>query len=403
MTDHAPHSTPESPGGSASEPLEFFAPCAMNIEALLAYELNTMGMAHVRPTRGGVAFEGDLAAGYRACLWSRLASRVLLPIGTFYAADPQALYKGIQGVDWQRHVAPEGTLVVDFSTSGSAIDHSHFGALKVKDAIVDQFREACGVRPSVDTVDPDLRVNVYLYRDQATVSVDLSGDALHRRGYRMQGGKAPLKETLAAAILAHARWPDIAADGGQFVDLMCGSGTLLIEAAMMAADFAPGLARGDNFGFTRWLQHDEAVWDRVWTDARDRRLAGLKKLGTNRIHGYDRDPRAVEAVRENVVNGGLEGYVTVARRELADTRPEPGPPGLVAVNPPYGERLGADDRLNHLYAALGGQLKDHFSGWRAAVFTGNPGLAHHMRLGADKKHTLYNGAIPCKLFHYRLN
>ena len=384
--------------------MTLFAPCAMNVAPLLAYELTQMGIPNARPARGGASFEGGLEAAYRACLWSRLASRILLPVATFFAPDAEALYAGIQTVDWAIHVRPKGTIVVDFSCSGSAIDHSHFGALKVKDAVVDQFRDACGIRPSVDTKQPDLRINVYLYRDQATVSIDLSGDALHRRGYRVKGGKAPLKETLAAAILAHARWPDMAAEGGQLVDLMCGSGTLLIEAVLMAADIAPGMGRhDDDFGFSHWLGHDAPLWAGLCDEAEERREVGLAAFGKGRVHGYDRDERSQEAVKQNLWNAGLEEYVEFHQRDLAETQPQSGAAGLVFINPPYGERMGHDERLNHLYASLGGQLKDHFSGWRVAMITGNPDLARHMRLGADKKHTLYNGAIECKLLHYGIN
>ncbi len=398
-----PNATTDSIPPPPDDSIRFFAPCALNVEPLLAKELTHMGLTHVRPTRGGVAFAGTLEDGYRACLWSRLASRVLMPLSRFFCATEQALYDGIQRIDWAEHLARDGTLAVDFTTSNSKLSHSHYGALKVKDAVVDQFRDAHGERPSVDTRHPDLRINLYLYRDEATVSIDFAGHSLHRRGYRVKGGKAPLKETLAATILAHARWPEIAASGGHFVDLMCGSGTLLIEAAMMAADVAPGLGRGDDFAFTTWLGHDHDLWDRLWDEAKQRQLNGLEALQPDRIHGFDQDVRAVRAVGENLYHAGLEDHITVTQRDIRDTEPAPGPTGLVVANPPYGERLGADERLNHLYAAIGGALKAHFSGWRAAVLTGNPELARNMRLGADKKHTLYNGAIPCKLLHYGID
>ncbi|MBI5137722.1 MAG: hypothetical protein HZA24_10380 [Nitrospirae bacterium] len=382
-----------------SEKLDFFATCAKGVEPLLAAELRALGLDAVRDTRGGATFAGPVAAGYRACLWSRLASRVLLPVARFHCPSPLDLYEGMRSVKWWEHLDTDGTLAVDFSASNSAITHAHFGALKAKDAIVDQFRDRLGRRPSVDTALPDLRVNVYLERDQATVSLDLSGEALHRRGYRVQGGKAPLKENLAAAILHSARWPAMAVDGAQLVDPMCGAGTLLVEGALMAADVAPGLGR-ERFGFSRWLGHDGQAWGALVAEARERQAAGVAGLAPDRIHGYDRDMRSVNALNENLYHAGLEDKVRVTRRAVEDTEPQPGPPGLVVVNPPYGERLGADDDLAALYAALGTALKVNFPGWRAAVFTGNPDLAHHLRLAADRKVTLYNGPIVCRLLHY---
>jgi len=380
-----------------STPIRFFATCAKGMEPPLAVELRAMGADDVRETRAGVEFAGPLEAGYRACLWSRLASRVLLPLTRFHCPDPEDLYDGVRALNWDDHLGTDGTLAVDFSTSQSLITHSRYGALRVKDAIVDQFRDETGLRPSVDTRYPDVRINVYLYRDEATVSLDLSGDALHRRGYRTHGGEAPLKESLAAAIIGYSRWLAIAEKGGLLVDLMCGSGTLLIEGALMAADVAPGLER-DYFGFLRWREHDPALWAGLLEEARQRRTAGLARLPP--IRGYDRDPLAIEFARENLRCAGLQDRVTVTVRSLAEATPETGTPGLVVANPPYGERLGTDSDLEALYAELGGALKRCFSGWRAAVFTGNPDLAHCMRLGADKKNTLYNGAIPCKLLHY---
>lgn len=244
-------------------------------------------------------------------------------------------------------------------------------------------------------------MNVYLERDQATVSVDFSGGSLHRRGYRVQGGRAPLKETLAAAILHSARWPRMAAEGAQLVDLMCGAGTLTVEGALMAADVAPGLGRG-RFGFEGWRGHDAELWERLLADARARQAAGLDALAPGRIHAFDRDPRAVSALQENLYHAGLEDKVAVTRRSVEDTQPQPGATGLVVVNPPYGERLGDEEHIAALYAALGTAIKTNFPGWRAAVFTGSPDLAHHLRLAADRKVTLFNGPIQCRLLHYAI-
>ena len=206
----------------------FFATAPKGIEPLLADELRSLGAFEVAEGRSGVAFSGPLAIAYRACLWSRLASRVLLPLATFPATSPEELYAGVRSIDWSEHLSAESTLAVDASVSGSKITHSHYAALKIKDAVVDQFRDRTGDRPSVDAERPDVRINLYLLRDTATLSLDLSGDSLHRRGYRDEGVLAPLKENLAAAILIRAGWPEIAARGGALVDPMCGSGTLLL-------------------------------------------------------------------------------------------------------------------------------------------------------------------------------
>jgi 23S rRNA (guanine2445-N2)-methyltransferase / 23S rRNA (guanine2069-N7)-methyltransferase len=375
-----------------------FATVPKGIEPLLAEELRALGGAEVRETRAGVAFHGDLAAAYRACLWSRLANRVLLSLAQFPAASPEALYAGVRGIDWSAHLGPENTLAVEFNASHSQITHSHFGALKVKDAVVDQFRERTGQRPSVATEEPDVRINVYLHQDQATLSLDLSGESLHRRGYRAQTVAAPLKENLAAAILLRAHWPGLAAQGGSLVDLMCGSGTLPIEAALIAADIAPGLNRA-YYGFLHWRGHDAAIWEALRTEARARRDAGLQKLPP--IRGYDRDPSAVRAALANVAQAGLSGHVHIERRELADCRSEHVEhAGLVVANPPYGERLGGESELPGLYRALGDALKRCYTGWQGAVFTGNPELGKVMGLRARKMHVLWNGAIECKLLHF---
>ncbi|MGE5241435.1 MAG: bifunctional 23S rRNA (guanine(2069)-N(7))-methyltransferase RlmK/23S rRNA (guanine(2445)-N(2))-methyltransferase RlmL [Bacteroidota bacterium] len=378
---------------------KLFATCPKGIESLLADELRALGAAAVKETRAGVAFEGPLATAYRACLWSRLASRVLLTLARFPAASAEALYAGVQELRWSEHLDAHGTLAVDFTGTGSGITHSRFGALKVKDAVVDQLRAESGARPSVDTARPDVRVNVYLHRDEAVLSLDLSGESLHRRGYRTEAVEAPLKENLAAAILLRANWPAIAAQGGAFVDLMCGSGTLPIEAALIAGDIAPGLTR-DYYGFLHWKQHDPSLWDGLIAEAEARRAAGLTRLPP--IRGYDHEARAVRYARENVAGAGLSQHIAIARRELSACAPEDTPPGLIVVNPPYGERIGEASELPALYAELGTQLKNNFPGWRAAVFTGNPELGKHMGLRANRYHTLFNGAIECRLLHFEI-
>jgi 23S rRNA (guanine2445-N2)-methyltransferase / 23S rRNA (guanine2069-N7)-methyltransferase len=376
--------------------LSFFAAAPKGLEALLAGELRAMGAVEVVEGRAGVSFQGPLLLAYRACLWSRFANRVLLPLTNFPAPTPEALYHGVREIPWAEHLDAEGTLAVDFHTDQSQITHSQFGALKVKDALVDQFRDAFGIRPSVAKREPDLRINVYLRRDKARLSLDLSGESLHRRGYREEGTLAPLKENLAAAILALAGWPEIAAAGGPLVDPMCGSGTLPIEGALMAGDVAPGLLRR-HFGFLGWKRHDAAAWEELLIEARQRRENGLRRLPP--IIGYDADSTAVRYALANVDRAGLRGLVHIEKRDLREAQPprEDGAPGLLAANPPYGERLGEEQALVSLYTCLGEIFRTRFPGWHGAVFTGNPRLA--MRLGSRPAaaYNLYNGPIECSL------
>ncbi|HKQ31092.1 MAG TPA: bifunctional 23S rRNA (guanine(2069)-N(7))-methyltransferase RlmK/23S rRNA (guanine(2445)-N(2))-methyltransferase RlmL [Burkholderiales bacterium] len=374
-----------------------FATCPKGLELLLADELRALGASDVHEARAGVHFNGDREIAYRACLWSRLASRILVPLQEFPAHTPEELYEGVQAINWDQHLAPDGTLAVDFTASASQITHSHYGALKVKDAIVDQLRDLHGVRPSIDTARPDVRVNIYLHRDQAILSLDLSGEALHRRGYRADAVEAPLKENLAAAMLLRAGWPEVARAGGELVDLMCGSGTLLVEAAMMATDTAPGLDR-PYFGFLNWRQHDAPMWEKLLTDARTRRDAGMAQPLS--IRGYDADTRAIRIAETNIVNAGFGRHIKVTRGALADCQPQIGETGLVAVNPPYGERLGEASELPALYAELGTQLKRCFPGWHASILTGNPELGKNMGLRAKRYHVFWNGAIECRLLHF---
>jgi 23S rRNA (guanine2445-N2)-methyltransferase / 23S rRNA (guanine2069-N7)-methyltransferase len=397
-----------------SEP-RFFATAARHLETLLAEELTALGVTPVTETRAGVRFGTNLVDAYRVCLWSRVANRVLMPIAQFPAQGAEALYAGVRALPWEEHLSPTATFAVHLDTARSAVTHSHYGALTVKDAIADRFRALYGTRPDVRTERPDLQVQVYLFRDQATVSIDLSGESLHRRGYREEGVAAPLKENLAAAILMRAGWPGLVATGdGQgdtsaagrarqdrrasLVDPMCGSGTLPIEAAMMAADIAPGLGR-TFWGFSGLRGQDAAVWEALLAEAGARRDAGLERLGS--IRGYDADPAAVRVALRNLERAGLAGLVHFERRDLDEARPgRDGELGLVVLNPPYGERLGADSDLPALYARIGVMLRERFPGWHAALFTGNPDLGKQLGLRAKRSHSLFNGPIECRLLHF---
>ncbi|MBL8266401.1 bifunctional 23S rRNA (guanine(2069)-N(7))-methyltransferase RlmK/23S rRNA (guanine(2445)-N(2))-methyltransferase RlmL [Steroidobacter sp.] len=378
--------------------MQIFVSCPPGVADLTAAELRNCGASQTREFKLGVQAEGTLEVAYRACLWSRTASRVLLPLGVFPAATQEQLYEGISSIDWQEHLNPNGTLAIDFGGASSGITHTHFGALKTKDAIVDQFRERTGERPSVQLDQPDVRIDVRLDRDRATVSLDLSGDSLHRRAYRARGVAAPLKENLAAAVLLRCGWPAIAEAGGELIDPMCGSGTLPIEAAMMALDIAPGLLRS-YFGFIGWRGHDRALWDGLIEEARARREATASKRIT--LRGYDTDAQAVRAAIENVERAKLRGFVHIERRDLEQLARESGATsGLVVANPPYGERIGDQEQLQALYQTFGAKLREQFEGWKAAVLTGNPPLAKAIGINARRTHTLFNGRIECRLLRF---
>ncbi|HEY8538538.1 MAG TPA: THUMP domain-containing protein, partial [Steroidobacteraceae bacterium] len=368
--------------------MQFFASCPLGVADLTAAELRAFGATRTSEYRRGVQFEGSLEVAYRACLWSRTASRILLPLATVPAPDADALYAGVKDIDWALHIAPRATLAVEFAGTSPGISHTHFGALKTKDAIVDLLRERMGQRPFIEVDRPSVRVDVRLDRERATVSLDLSGESLHRRAYRARGVAAPLKENLAAAILMRAGWQAIAESGGALFDPMCGSGTFVIEAALMALDIAPGSLRS-YFGFLGWAGHDQTLWHRLIDEARERREAARNRNLTMR--GYDRDASAVRAAIENAERAKLRGLVHFERRELQALTNDLGPRGLLVTNPPYGERIGDRESLEHLYSMLGQKLREHFEGWSAAVFTGNPPLAKALGIHARRSHTLFNG------------
>jgi 23S rRNA (guanine2445-N2)-methyltransferase / 23S rRNA (guanine2069-N7)-methyltransferase len=380
--------------------LKLFATTPKGLELLLVDELRALGATTAAEKLAGVEFSGDLEVAYRACLWSRLANRILLSLAKVPATTPETLYRGVQTLDWADHIDPSGTIAIHFVSTQSEITHTLFGAQKVKDAIVDQLREKFGVRPSVDKEKPDVSIFVYLYRDVASIYIDLSGDSLHKRGYRLSAVEAPLKENLAAAILIRSAWPAIYKEGGSLLDPMCGSGTLLIEAAMMAGDIAPGLDR-EYFGFLGWLQHQPAIWKTLLVEAEKRKTAAQYSIPD--IVGYDCDAVAIKAAFENIERAGLRGKIHVEKRELAVFAPKAlAKPGLIIVNPPYGERLGEVEELKSLYANLGERFREAFTGWRAAVFTGNPDLGKEMHVRSRKHYALFNGSIPCRLLLFDL-
>lgn len=371
----------------------FFATTPKGLELLLVDELRELGATNPAEKLAGVSFTGDIELAYKACLWSRLANRILLRLAQVPAATPEELYAGVQNIPWFEHINPEGTINVNFVTSHSNITHTLFGAQKVKDAIVDQLRNQFSTRPTVVKENPDVSIHVYLQKNVASISLDLSGESLHKRGYRLEHGAAPLKENLAAAILIRSGWKKRPDPLYTLMDPMCGSGTLLIEAALMAGDIAPGLLH-DYFGFLGWKKHSAALWSKLLEEAKVRREKGISQIPT--IVGYDINPYAIKIAFANIDRAGLTGRVHVEKRDITASVPKQSN-GLLVTNPPYGERLGELPDLKKLYEKLGIVLKKEFVGWQAAVFTGNPDLGKTMGLRAVKQYALFNGAIPCQL------
>ena len=385
-----------------SDRFELYLTCPKGLEGLLAEEARGLGLEDVREHTSAIRGEADMETAYRLCLWSRLGNRVLLVLKRFNMKNADDLYDGVNAVDWQDHLEATGSLAVEFSGHGSGIDNTHFGALKVKDAIVDKLRNAAGERPSVDKLNPDLRVHLRLERGEAILSLDLSGHSLHQRGYRLQQGAAPLKENLAAAVLIRAGWPRIAAQGGALADPMCGVGTFLVEAAMIAADIAPNLRR-ERWGFSAWLGHVPALWRKLHDEAKARAEAGLARPPLW-IRGYEADPRLIQPGRNNVERAGLSDWIKIYQGEVGsfEPRPDQNQKGLVICNPPYGERLGDEASLLYLYQNLGERLRQACLNWEAAVFTGAPDLGKRMGIRSHKQYAFWNGALPCKLLLIRV-
>jgi len=396
--------------------LSLFATVPRGLESLLAGELRGLGAKHIKQVRAGVSFAGALETAYRACLWSRLAGRILLPVATGKAQDGDELYQTALGVDWSRHLGVDSTLAVDFTGVNERIRDTRFGAVRIKDAIVDQIRAASGGRrPSVDARAPDVRVNGHLSGARVTISIDLSGQSLHRRGYRTDKVQveAPLKENLAAGILLYAAWPHDAAAGASFFDPLCGSGTLPIEAALIAADVAPGLLRAEAdtppaagappFGFLNWRGHDAGLWDALVAGARTRRSAGMKRLAAARpgavIRGSDRDARAVQVARDCVARAGLHGLVAVQQADL-ETAVPPADHGLLATNAPYGERLAASADPEAVYRQLGERVRAAFGGWSTAVLAGDHRQVAALGLAVKRDVELRNGPLTCVLSYF---
>ncbi|MBT8360504.1 MAG: 23S rRNA (guanine(2445)-N(2))/(guanine(2069)-N(7))-methyltransferase, partial [Deltaproteobacteria bacterium] len=372
--------------------MRFVSTCSSGLEKLICDEIGGWDGEEIRQGRGVVSWNGSLESGYRACLWSRFSSRILLEIAEVDAVDENSLYEQARGIAWESLFSIDTTFAVDCTLSaGSCFKHSKFTALRVKDAIVDRFRERQGRRPDVQVKRPAIRFNVHATPDSVMLFIDLSGESLHRRGYRTSGGCAPLKETLAAAVVRLSGW----CKEETLVDPMCGSGTLLIEAALMISDSAPGLGR-TFIGMKGWKGHDEALWSRLVSEAiqTEEQCEGREWPP---IIGFDADPEAVRAARKNIKQAGLGERVIIHHGELFSL-PSIKQKGVLICNPPYGERLSEKQMAKYLYRAFGSRLRSSFSGWKIALFTSNPDLADMVGMRWRDSIRLYNGPLSCRLF-----
>ncbi|MBO1926985.1 bifunctional 23S rRNA (guanine(2069)-N(7))-methyltransferase RlmK/23S rRNA (guanine(2445)-N(2))-methyltransferase RlmL [Thiomicrorhabdus sp. 6S2-11] len=377
-----------------------FATTAEGLNELCREELISLGATDAKAQPRGVTFIADIETLYRCCLWSRTANRIFLTILETKLENQEALTTEVAKIDWQQHMDAFGSFSVSFSGKGMGIDHTHYGALKIKDGIVDYFREHCDDRPIVDKKNPQLRVHGHLNRNQLTLSIDLIGYSLHQRGYRQgQQVTAPLKENVAAAILLRAGWSEIAKQGGVLYDPMCGSGTFLVEAAMIASDLAPGLIKADEMQLNFWKQHDKALWKQLVEEAERREEEGLRNLPD--IYGSDASHKSLDIAEEAIASAGYSDSIEVKQMTVEQGRRwGDWQPGLVICNPPYGERLGEIDEVKHLYAELGDYLKNEFNGWQAALLTCNPELGMYLGLKAKRSHNFANGPLSCKLLRF---
>ncbi len=371
---------------------QYFATVARGLEELAASELEELGASAVEPGFCGVEFEGSRTLLYRVNLWARLPFRILFKVHKFPCKTSKDLYNGIQTIDWQDYLTPEDTLAVNATGKNDELNHTHFTALQVKNAIVDQQQQDFGDRSNVELYSPDLRINVHIRGDLCTVSLDSSGSSLHRRGYRPAVGAAPLKESLAAALIQLSGWqPE-----QMFYDPLCGSGTLPIEACLKSLNIAPGLFR-ESFGFETWRDFDLSLLERLIEEAQGSQLDTLPAS----IWGSDNNEDVIEQANINAANSGVENHIYFSQMELFDVA-APADSGVLFCNPPYGERLGRDRDLGAFYKLLGDVMKQRFKGWTAFVLSGNKELAKFIGLKSSQRIAVYNGTLPCQLMKYEL-
>jgi len=370
----------------------YFATVARGLEPIAAQELERLGAQEVHPDFTGVHFQGDTALMYRVNLWARTIFRVLVVLAGFPCANAKQLYQGVQTIPWAQYLKPQHTLAVNATGKTKQLNHSHFTALQVKNAIVDQQRNQFGKRSSINIEKPDLLVNVHIHQNHCILSLDSSGTSLHRRGYRSAMGLAPLKETLAAALLELTEWhPNL-----PLLDPMCGSGTLPLEASLISLNIAPGLFR-EQFAFERWLDFDPTLWQQLLNQSK---ACQNQELAAP-ITGCDRDTDILNQARSNAQHCGILDQITFIQQDLSQLEP-PADRGIIICNPPYGERLGNAQELGDLYKLLGDIFKQRFKGWTAFILTGNKQLAKRVGLKASRRLPVYNGSIPCTFLKYEL-
>jgi putative N6-adenine-specific DNA methylase len=373
---------------SSSRSEAFFATCPRGLEALLARELGSLGVTDAAALPGGVAFTGEWQACYRANLWSRLASRILWRIGHFDYQNEHDLYAAVKAIDWPRYFRVERTIRVNVTAQKSPLKSLEFATLRIKDAVCDRFREALGKRPSVERSGPDVRVHAFLELNSATLYLDTSGEPLFKRGWRTAAAEAPLRENLAAGILMLTGWQP----HEPLLDPMCGAATLIMEAAAIARGKPPGGRRA--FAFEKLAAFDGATWERV---KRER----LAEESAPRLYASDIEPKALSAARRNLAAAGVERWVELERANVLEREP-PAAAGVMVMNPPYGERLGTPDELARLYPRLGDALKQRFAGWRCYIFTADLRLPKLIRLAPSARIALWNGALECRLYEFRI-
>ncbi|MCX7896794.1 MAG: THUMP domain-containing protein [Rhodocyclaceae bacterium] len=369
-----------------------FATCPRGLEALLAEEIAAAGGDAIAPTGGGVGFRADLATCYRLNLESRIASRILRRVCVRPYRDEEDLYRLAYETDWPSLFSVEHTIRVDVTAQHAPVKSLAYVTLRIKDAVCDRFRTACGKRPSVDTAAPGVRIHLYLDARRAALYLDTSGEPLWRRGEKIAKIAAPLKENLAAGILRLAGWRA----GTPLFDPMCGSGTFLLEAAGMSLERAPGLARAaDAFGFCRFLDFDAKLWRRLRAEA----MARVRRVASLPLWGADLDADAVARTRQNLAHAGLAGAITVVAADFLALTP-PAQNGLLVANPPYGERLGEKERLLQLYPRWGDHLKRHWVGWQAWILSADRRLPEAIGLRPMRRIPLRNGALDCRLYGF---
>ena len=377
---------------------QLFATTARGFEELLKSELTELGTQDAKVAQGGVHYWADDETLYRTLLWSRLSSRILLPIVQSKVFSDLDLYSAVVGVNWLDYFDEKVHFFVDFNGTNQEIRHTQFGAMRVKDGIVDYFERHGRARPNVDKEQPDIRIHAYLNRDDVVLSLDLSGDALHMRGYREDTGKAPLRETLAAAIVLRSGWQK----GTPLVDPMCGSGTLLIEAAQMEAQIAPQLYRL-HWGFDFWQGHNQAAWEKVKEEALALAEGEKQRENSPHFYGFDLDHRVLQKAKQNAKNAGVAHLMQWQQGDVAAIKnPSPNVAGTVICNPPYGERLGTTPALIALYSVFGQRLKQQFAGWNASIFSGEPSLLDCLRLRSHRQFKAKNGPLDCVQKNYQI-